>query len=799
MLDNRQIAALAAAIYREARGESQKGKEAVAHTVYNRSQIAKVGLSDVVYGSYDKKFGQFSFANPQDPNAQTVRNAPSQDKKGWAEAVKLAEKIANGRENGTLADPTKGATHYHTTAVNPSWSKAYPKTTKIGPHQFYKAPANEVRGVVRKAAQSPYRRNDLVPADAVAGLVGKEPKGMAALAPNGLLAPQSAAYEPVDMTRPIQYSNAANRNAQPYEGMVVHHDAAENLQQIADITNYPRSNGHMKGYHYAIDRDGNVAQLAPLDQRVNHVGQNPPSGSAGHLTNSNSVAVVMLGAHEQQTPEQQAALQALTGNLKETGIDLNPTNIAYHGKGSTAANPVEGQEAANQLAGVLAPTPTSRPPVERSLLASLPVPEPAPERSLLSAFNPVSSAHAGEMPKGSLLQPAPRPTGEPASNTAHPYANATPMGTAEQPTSLLDLKGSMPSEVIRYNEPAVVYDDEGLRTEQKVSPIQMAVPNYSMPTHEPSEATPYTHVPAGMAEQYAMYGNRPAEPVGILDQYAQEFEAGILANPESMAREEITAQPVSLLPAPTQVAPAPIIAPVQAPSMLPTPQDPYTLQQQAYSPPPPQNSAMDVWRGDAQSGVDSTGAYELNRADNGNIYRYSSKHDRTDILNADGSYRGQKSGKIDGPVGGGEINTPSLGNPFGKAKTADGAYVRGILGATAGGMAGSFAGPVGGILGSLIGRNIAQGQGLLSLQGAVSKMTPGHSYRSQYNGPPITANTFPDVPNQAGVLTAHRSRNNSSLYDPNAGGLSAAEEAARRNSISPAAAAHVARGGSALF
>ena len=33
---------------------------------------------------------------------------------------------------------TDGATHYHTTAVRPSWSKKYIKTAEIGVHRFYR-------------------------------------------------------------------------------------------------------------------------------------------------------------------------------------------------------------------------------------------------------------------------------------------------------------------------------------------------------------------------------------------------------------------------------------------------------------------------------------------------------------------------------------------------------------------------------------------------------------------------------------------------------------------------------------
>ena len=33
---------------------------------------------------------------------------------------------------------TDGATHYHTTAVSPNWSKVFTRTAKIGVHLFYR-------------------------------------------------------------------------------------------------------------------------------------------------------------------------------------------------------------------------------------------------------------------------------------------------------------------------------------------------------------------------------------------------------------------------------------------------------------------------------------------------------------------------------------------------------------------------------------------------------------------------------------------------------------------------------------
>ena len=47
-------------------------------------------------------------------------------------------KIARIAMDGKVADLTDGATHYHTTAVRPRWSRVYTRTAKIGVHLFYR-------------------------------------------------------------------------------------------------------------------------------------------------------------------------------------------------------------------------------------------------------------------------------------------------------------------------------------------------------------------------------------------------------------------------------------------------------------------------------------------------------------------------------------------------------------------------------------------------------------------------------------------------------------------------------------
>jgi spore germination cell wall hydrolase CwlJ-like protein len=54
------------------------------------------------------------------------------------EAVDTAGRIARLMLDGAPRQLTFGATHFHTRAVNPRWSRVYVRTAAIGAHMFYK-------------------------------------------------------------------------------------------------------------------------------------------------------------------------------------------------------------------------------------------------------------------------------------------------------------------------------------------------------------------------------------------------------------------------------------------------------------------------------------------------------------------------------------------------------------------------------------------------------------------------------------------------------------------------------------
>jgi spore germination cell wall hydrolase CwlJ-like protein len=121
---------LTAAVYYEARSESDDGERAVAQVVLNRVRhpaFPKTVCGVVYQGSTRATGCQFTFTcdgslrRPRQPYA-------------WARA----QKIAAAALAGSVFDPVGVATHYHTTAIHPWWADAMAKAVTIGAHIFYR-------------------------------------------------------------------------------------------------------------------------------------------------------------------------------------------------------------------------------------------------------------------------------------------------------------------------------------------------------------------------------------------------------------------------------------------------------------------------------------------------------------------------------------------------------------------------------------------------------------------------------------------------------------------------------------
>ncbi len=132
---NGEVELLARTLYGEARGETVRGKEAVAAVIINRVARAKerggYWWGDSL-GLVCKKPWQFSCWNEGDPNLKKITAVTPQNRV-FQSCISIARRAASG----ALDDPTGGATHYHTKATNPPWARAKAPCFEIGNHLFY--------------------------------------------------------------------------------------------------------------------------------------------------------------------------------------------------------------------------------------------------------------------------------------------------------------------------------------------------------------------------------------------------------------------------------------------------------------------------------------------------------------------------------------------------------------------------------------------------------------------------------------------------------------------------------------
>lgn len=76
---------------------------------------------------------EFSCWNANDPNRALIESVAPGDK-----VFDICRRVARRALRGLLADPTNGATHYHTKAILPRWARAQAPVAEIGEHLFYR-------------------------------------------------------------------------------------------------------------------------------------------------------------------------------------------------------------------------------------------------------------------------------------------------------------------------------------------------------------------------------------------------------------------------------------------------------------------------------------------------------------------------------------------------------------------------------------------------------------------------------------------------------------------------------------
>jgi N-acetylmuramoyl-L-alanine amidase len=131
----RNVEALALNIYHEARGESDAGKIAVALATRNRVEDKRWpdNYFEVIW---QKK--QFSWTIPYEKypleGRQEIAIEKIKDEKAFKKCLEIAAWVARGGGE----DFTKGANHYNTKGVDPSWDDDMELTLVVGEHEFFK-------------------------------------------------------------------------------------------------------------------------------------------------------------------------------------------------------------------------------------------------------------------------------------------------------------------------------------------------------------------------------------------------------------------------------------------------------------------------------------------------------------------------------------------------------------------------------------------------------------------------------------------------------------------------------------
>lgn len=126
-----ELECLALNVYWEARSESARHQQAIAHVTLNRVADPRFPktICGVVRQSIKGRKGGCQFSWWCDGE----RDWPT-DQEAWAEAIRNAKHALAHRGS----DPSRGALFYHHTSVRPHWAAKKRRTVQIDSHIFYK-------------------------------------------------------------------------------------------------------------------------------------------------------------------------------------------------------------------------------------------------------------------------------------------------------------------------------------------------------------------------------------------------------------------------------------------------------------------------------------------------------------------------------------------------------------------------------------------------------------------------------------------------------------------------------------
>lgn len=131
-VSHEELVCLALNDYFEARGESMRGRVAVAQVVLNRARDGRFprNLCEVIAQNLSGQKFACQFSWTCDGRSDEPVNMAS-----WKQSLFLA--IAVTRVTNGISDPTDGALWYHADHVRPAWAGRLNNTVQIGGHVFY--------------------------------------------------------------------------------------------------------------------------------------------------------------------------------------------------------------------------------------------------------------------------------------------------------------------------------------------------------------------------------------------------------------------------------------------------------------------------------------------------------------------------------------------------------------------------------------------------------------------------------------------------------------------------------------
>lgn len=151
-----------------------------------------------------------------------------------------------------------------------------------------------------------------------------------------------------------RYGKSATRHAKPFTGLVFHHTGTNVpvTRQVQYGQRVDKKRGGQFGYHFYIDREGNIIQGAPLSKRTNHL-QPMRSGLryrnvGADLSNENALSVSLAGDGRNPTTAQMEAARKL-GAAVVSKYGIPSEKIFGHGELQRSREGSEGLELATDL------------------------------------------------------------------------------------------------------------------------------------------------------------------------------------------------------------------------------------------------------------------------------------------------------------------------------------------------------------------------------------------------------------------------------------------------------------------